>query len=104
MIRITLEEPIIIFSEKQEIQIGTEKATEGFMAGRIQEGFWEFIISCHGVFSEEVIGHIEVLGVTESERIQKEETIPLQDLKLLQNQKDRTPKAQSYQTKRVELA
>ena len=50
------------FSEKQEIQIGTEKATEGFMAGRIQEGFWEFIISCHGVFSEEVIGHIEVFG------------------------------------------
>ena len=57
------------------------------MAGRIQEGFWEFIISCHGVFSEEVIGHIEVLGVSESERIQKEETIPLQDLKLLQIEK-----------------
>ncbi len=91
------------FSEKQEIQIGTEKATEGFMAGRIQEGFWEFIISCHGLFSEEVIGRIEVAGVSESEWIQKEETIPLQDLKLLQNLKDRTSKAQSYQTKRVEL-
>ena len=91
------------FSEKQEIQIGTENATEGFIAGRIQEGFWEFIISCHGVFSEEVIGHINVSGVSESEGIQKEEIIPLQDLKLLQNRKDRTSKTQSYQTKRVEL-
>ena len=46
------------FSEEQKIKINTEEATEGFIAGEIHEGYWEFIISCHGVFSEEVNGQL----------------------------------------------
>jgi fido (protein-threonine AMPylation protein) len=93
------------FSEEQRIKINTEKATEGFIAGEIHEGYWEFIISCHGVFSEEVNGQIAVFGVTESDLTKKEETTPFKNLGFQQIIKNRSRQSmnEAKQVKRIEL-
>ena len=93
------------FGENQEIEIGEETATEGFMPGPLKEGFWEFIINCHGVFSEEVTGEIVVESVME-ERDETEQSlfVPLENISFVLNRKkrDRNP-ATLYQIERVEL-
>ncbi len=93
------------FSENQNIRISEEHATEGFIPGKINEGHWEFIISCHGVFSEEVNGRIEVIGISNMEQQQREEVIPFRGLLIEPIKKDRDRKAQHerFHIKRVEL-
>lgn len=93
------------FSEEQKIKINTEEATEGFIAGKIHEGYWEFIISCHGVFSEEVTGQLAVFGVTESDLMKKEEIIPFKNLGFQQIVKNRSRHStnEAKQVKRIEL-
>ena len=50
------------FSTDQEVLIAPDQASLGFRPGPIQGGEWEFIISCHGIFSDFVEGSIQVLG------------------------------------------
>ncbi len=42
------------FNTQQKIEISAETASFGFMKGMIQTGMWELIISCHGIFSDEL--------------------------------------------------
>ena len=93
------------FSENQTIQISEEEATEGFISGKIHEGFWEFIISCHGVFSDEVTGKITVIGVSLVNQTKKEESIPFKGLEFGQIVKDRSRHSlcEPTQVKRMEL-
>nr|WP_309101478.1 CehA/McbA family metallohydrolase [Fredinandcohnia onubensis] len=93
------------FSEEQMIKINTERATEGFISGMIHEGYWEFIISCHGVFSEEVTGKIAVFGVREFALTKQEEITPFKNLGFKQIVKNRTQKSsiEVKQIKRMEL-
>lgn len=51
------------FNLEQEIDIREEEASDGFVAGPIQGGNWQVIVSCHGIFSAEVKGSIEVIGM-----------------------------------------
>ncbi|WP_428911800.1 CehA/McbA family metallohydrolase [Niallia sp. Krafla_26] len=93
------------FNEDQTLIISDERATEGFIAGPIHEGYWEFIISCHGVFSEEVTGSLHVFAMTEFDFNKVEETIPFKELGIQQIVKDRERKTavEPMSVKRTEL-
>ncbi|KGR78010.1 CehA/McbA family metallohydrolase [Ureibacillus manganicus] len=93
------------FAEDQLIIINEEKATEGFLAGKIQEGFWEFIISGHGVFSNVITGQFVVTGVSENNQDKNEETVPFKNLQFeaVKKNRSRKPKEEPIQVKRLEL-
>lgn len=89
------------FAEKQKIIISETEATEGFITGKIVEGYWEFIISCHGVFSEKVDGRLAVYAKTKAIVEQMKVRTPLDNLALEQMIKNRQP--ETLQVKRIEL-
>lgn len=48
------------FNQNQSIDLSEDAASLGFLAGTIEAGRWEVIVSHHGLFSETVKGSIEV--------------------------------------------
>lgn len=47
------------FVEEEEITIGQQKSTPGFIHGEIESGFWRISINCHAVVSEELFINCE---------------------------------------------
>lgn len=94
-----------VSSKNQIIQIGNQKASVGFIAGTINEGVWEFTISCHGVFSEKMTGQITINSFSEIDGTKKQEAIPLKDIQLDQIQKNRSHNSihEVYSWRRLEL-
>lgn len=50
------------FNTNQVIEIGPDTTSLGFLKGEVQTGNWQVILSCHGLFSEEVKGSLLVEG------------------------------------------
>lgn len=48
------------FDVDQEIVIGQEQASLGFVSGKLPSGMWEIVLSSHGIFSDVVHGSIRV--------------------------------------------
>ncbi|WP_087974923.1 CehA/McbA family metallohydrolase [Oceanobacillus rekensis] len=92
------------FCQEQVIEIGSDTATEGFWAGEIQEGYWEFIVNCHGVFSKVVHGQLEVFGVSTQVDDKEIPLSPLEEIEFVQMKKQRqSDREQTYRVKKVEL-
>ncbi|MBP2079577.1 CehA/McbA family metallohydrolase [Oceanobacillus polygoni] len=92
------------FGEDQVIELSNTTASEGFFPGSIHRGHWEFIVNCHGVFSEKVHGQVEVIGVTSNNLERTYPPPPLEGINLEQEKKGRnTTVDKNYQVKKVEL-
>ena len=51
-----------LFKSQQTIHLSPSHASLGFIPGDLPAGSWEIIISCHGVFSDEVTGQLSVIA------------------------------------------
>ena len=48
------------FNTQQEMILSASEASLGFIAGEIQAGQWELILSCHGIFSDEIQATLKI--------------------------------------------
>ncbi|MBG9979605.1 CehA/McbA family metallohydrolase [Facklamia sp. DSM 111018] len=55
------------FNQEQEIRIGEQEASLGFVEGPLLAGNWQVVISCHGLFSPELKGSLEVVGYSKED-------------------------------------
>ena len=82
LLTLSLNDPYVFrgahhyFNVDQTIDIAVDKASLGFVPGPIHTGMWELVLSCHGIFSDQVEGHIHVSVIGEFEA--KQQTCPFQ--------------------------
>lgn len=51
------------FNTQQEIMLSSDQASLGFMAGDIISGQWELVLSCHGIFSDEIQASLKIEAI-----------------------------------------
>ena len=90
------------FNLNQTISLNSTEASQGFVAGEIHPGNWQVILSCHGIFSNQVKGSIEIIGINaEPPRLAQQASFG--QIQVVQDLKDRQPYQQASRFVKTEL-